>query len=164
MASRADAKEAESLKRKLSRMKPKPELIEAIILVFNGSEIKNVIVQHEQHASTDFESSGEYRVFNKTLKEKDILKFCKTTEIHQETVKQLKEFNWPEIRFIFLQYKTDAKTYVKLKLRPMTDIESGATTEWQAYGRSIPFFTFSAGADKKAFIDTFEKQFVRFLG
>lgn len=144
-------------------MKPEPELIEAIILVFTGSEIKNVIVRHEKYAGTDFESSGEYRVFNKTLKEKDILKFCRTTEMHQETVKQLKEFNWPEIRFIFLQYKTDVDSYIKLKLRPVSD-NGGATTEWQAYGRSIPFFTFTAGPDQEAFIKAFEKQLVRFLG
>jgi hypothetical protein len=144
-------------------MKPKLELIEAILLVYIKSEIKNVIVQHEQHASTDFESSGEYRVFNKTLKEKDILKFCRTSEMHQETVKQLKEFNWPEIRFIFLQYKTDADSYIKLKLRPVSDI-AGPTTEWQAYGRSIPFFTFTAGPDQKAFIKAFEQQLIRFLG
>ncbi|MBN1145181.1 MAG: hypothetical protein JXA72_12200 [Bacteroidales bacterium] len=145
-------------------MKPKPELIEAVILVYTGSEIKNVIIRHEKYAGTDFESSGEYRVFNKTLKEKDILKFCRTTEMHQETVKLLKEFNWPEIRFVFLQYQTDKDTNIKLKLRPMTDSGLGATTEWQAYGRSIPFFTFSAGADQEAFINTFEKQLVRFLG
>lgn len=145
-------------------MKTKPELIEAVILVYTGSEIKNVIVRHKKYAGTDFESSGEYKVFNKTLKERDILKYSRTTEMHQETVKQLNEFSWPEIRFIFLQYKTDADTYIKLKLRPMTDSESGATTDWQAYGRSIPFFTFSAGADRTAFIDTFEKQLIRFLG
>ena len=144
-------------------MKPEPELIETIILVFTGSEIKNVIVRHEKYAGTDFESSGEYRVFNKTLKEKDILKFCRTTEMHQETVKQLKEFNWPEIRFIFLQYKTDADTYIKMKLRPVSD-SAGATTEWQAYGRSIPFFTFTTGSDHEAFIKAFEKQLIRFLG
>ncbi len=145
-------------------MKSKPELIEAVILVYTGSEIKNVIIRHKKYAGTDFESSGEYKVFNKTLKEKDILKFFRTTEMHQETVKQLKEFSWHEIRFIFLQYKTDTDSYIKMKLRPMTDSGSGTSTEWQAYGRNIPFFTFTAGADQEAFIKTFEKQLVRFLG
>jgi hypothetical protein len=123
-----------------------------------------VIVRHKKYTGTDFESSGEYKVFNKTLKEKDILKYCRTAEMLHETVKQLKAFSWPEIRFIFLQYKTDADTYIKLKLRPMTDSESGATTEWQAYGRSIPFFTFTAGTDHEAFIKAFERQFISFLG
>lgn len=145
-------------------MKPKPELIEAIILVYTGSEIKNVIIRHEGYAGTDFESSGEYKVFNKTLKEKDILKFCRTKKIHQETVKQLKEYSWPEIRFIFLQYKTDDDTCIKLKLRPMTDSGTETTTEWQVYGRSIPFFTFTAGTDQEVFIKALEKQLVRFLG
>lgn len=145
-------------------MKSKPELIEAVILVYTGSEIKNVIVRHKKYAGTDFESSGEYRVFNKTLKEKDILKYCLTLEMHQETGNQLKEFSWPEIGFIFLQYKTDADSYIKLKLRPMTDIGSESSTEWQAYGRSIPFFTFTADAIPETFLKTFEKQLVGFLG
>ncbi len=145
-------------------MKPNPELIEAIILIYTGAEIKNIIIRHEGYGGSDFERSGEYRVFNKTLKEKDILKFCRTAKMRQETAKQLKEFSWPEIRFIFLQYKTNADSYIKMKLRPVTHSGSGISTEWQAYGRNIPFFTFNVSADPEAFLKSFEQQLITFLG
>jgi hypothetical protein len=144
-------------------MKPKPELIEAVILVYIQSEVKNLIIQHEKHAGTDFENCGEYKVFNKTLKEKDILKYCKTPDLHKEIAQNLHEFSWAEIRFIFLQYKLDDDSNIKLKLRPITDSGSPALSEWQVYGRSIPFFTFAASEDKNAFIKTFEKQLIKFL-
>jgi hypothetical protein len=144
-------------------MKPKLELIEAVLLVYIKSEIKNVIIKHEKHVGTNFESCKEYKVFNKTLKEKDILKYCSTYDLHEAISLSLHEFSWAEIRFIFLQYKLDSDSNLKLKLRPITDSKSGTSSEWQAYGRSIPFFTFMVSMKKDAFISTFEKQLIKFL-
>jgi hypothetical protein len=144
-------------------MKPKLELIEAIFLVYIKSEIKNVIIQHEKHAGTNLESLKEYTVFNKTLKEKDILKYCSTINLYEAISDSLHEFSWDEIRFIFLQYKLDGDTNLKLKLRPITESESQASSEWQVYGRSSPFFTFTVNRKKDAFIDAFEKQLIKFL-
>jgi hypothetical protein len=144
-------------------MKPKLELIEAVLLVYIKSEIKNVIINHEKHVGTNFESCKEYKVFNKTLKEKDILKYCSTYDLYEAISLSLHEFSWAEIRFIFLQYKLDSDSNLKLKLRPITDSKSGTSLEWQAYGRSIPFFTFMVSMKKDAFIGTFEKQLIKFL-
>jgi hypothetical protein len=144
-------------------MEPKLELIEAIFLVYIKSEIKNVIIKHEKHAGTNFESCKEYMVFNKTLKEKDILKYSSTSDLYEAISLVLQEFSWAEIRFIFLQYELDGDSNIKLKLRPITDSNSGASSEWQVYGRSIPFFTFTAGLEKDGFIGTFEKQLIKFL-
>jgi hypothetical protein len=52
-------------------MKAELELIEAILLIYIKSEIKNIIIHHEEHIRADFENCKEYKVFNKTLKEKD---------------------------------------------------------------------------------------------
>jgi hypothetical protein len=145
-------------------MKPKLELIEAIFLVYIKSEIKNVIIKLEEFAGTNFEDCKEYTVFNKTLKEKDILKYCSTTNPYEDISVSLHEFSWAEIRFIFLQYSLDGDSTLKLKLRPITDSESKTSSEWQVYGRSIPFFTFTASMNKDEFIDTFEKQLIKFLG
>jgi hypothetical protein len=144
-------------------MKPKLELIEAILLVYIKSEIKNVIIQHKDHAGTAIESCKEYTVFNKTLKEKDILKYISTNNMYEAISAGLNEFNWTEIRLIFLQYKLDNGSNLKLKLRPLSDNVSQASSEWQVYGRNIPFFTFTASMNKDEFIQTFEKQLVQFL-
>jgi len=144
-------------------MKPKIELIEAIFLVYIKSEIKNVIIKHEKHVDTNFESCKEYKVFNKTLKEKDILKYYSTYNLYEAISLSLHEFSWDEIRFIFLQYKLDDDSNLKLKLRPITEGKSGTSPEWQVYGRSIPYFTFTASMKKDAFIGTFEKQLIKFL-
>jgi hypothetical protein len=130
-------------------MKPKLELIEAVLLVYIKSEIKNVIINHEKHVGTNFE--------------KDILKYCSTYDLYEAISLSLHEFSWAEIRFIFLQYKLDSDSNLKLKLRPITDSKSGTSSEWQAYGRSIPFFTFMVSMKKDAFIGTFEKQLIKFL-
>jgi hypothetical protein len=144
-------------------MEPKLELIEAILLVYVKSEIKNVILQHEEHVGKYFESYKEYKVFNKTLKEKDILKYCSTSNMYEAISLSLHEFNWAEIRFVFLQYKLDSNSNLKLKLRPISVGESTIASQWQVYGRSIPFFTFTASMNKDAFIETFEKQLIEFL-
>jgi hypothetical protein len=144
-------------------MKPQLELIEAIFLVYIKSEIKNVIIKHENHIGTDFETCKEYKVFNKTLKEKDILKYYSTNNLYAAISLSLQDFSWAEISFIFLQYKLDGNTNLKLKLRPMTDSKSGTSSEWQVYGRSIPFFTFTAGKNKNSFMGAFEKQLIKFL-
>jgi hypothetical protein len=144
-------------------MKPKLELIEAIFLVYIKSEIKNVIIKHEKLVDTNFETCKEYKIFNKTLKEKDILKYCSTYNLYEAISLSLQEFSWAEIRFIFLQYKLDSDSNLKLKLRPITDDNSGHSSEWQVYGRSIPYFTFKASMKKDAFIGTFEKQLIKFL-
>jgi|GEM_PF-3854404 hypothetical protein len=145
-------------------MKPELELIEAVLLVYIQSEIKNVIIQHEAHAGTDFESYKEYKVFNKTLKEKDILKYYSTDNIYVAVSHSLHEFSWAEIRFIFLQYKFDGNPNLKLKLRPVSVSESDNSSQWLVYGRSIPFFTFTANTNKDAFIETFEEHLIEFLG
>jgi hypothetical protein len=144
-------------------MKPQLELIEAILLVYIKSEIKNVIIHHEEHIRTNFESCKEYKVFNKTLKENDILKYCPTYKMVEAISLSLHEFSWDEIRFIFLQYKLDNDLNLKLKLRPISVNESFTSSQWQVYGRSIPFFTFTASMNKDAFIETFEKQLIEFL-
>jgi hypothetical protein len=144
-------------------MKPELELIEAVFLVYIKSEIKNVIIKHEKQIDTNFESCKEYKVFNKTLKEKDIIKYYSTYNLYEVISLCLHEFSWDEIRFIFLQYKLDNDSNLKLKLRPITDSKSGTSSEWQVYGRSIPYFTFTAGMKKDAFIGTFEKQLIKFL-
>ena len=144
-------------------MKPEFELIEAIFLVYIKSEIKNVIIKHEKHVNTNFESCKEYKVFNKTLKEKDILKYYSTYNLYEAISLSLNEFSWDEIRFIFLQYKLDTDSNLKLKLRPITDGKSGHSSEWQVYGRSIPYFTFMASMKKDAFMGTFEKKLIKFL-
>ena len=144
-------------------MKPKLELIEAIFLVYIKSEIKNVIIQHEELAGTNFEGCKEYTVFNKTLKEKDVLNYYSTHNMYEAISLSFHEFNWAEIRFIFLQYKLDDDSNLKLKLRPIADSESKASSEWQVYGRSIPYFTFTASINKDEFIDAFEKQLIIFL-
>lgn len=139
-------------------------LVEAVILIYNGSEIKNIIIQHEKHAGTDFENCREYSVFNKTLKEKDILKYLKVSDMHKAISQSLHTFSWPEIRFIFLQYKLGDNSTLKLKLRPLSENEPETPLQWQAYGRSIPFFTFKADYDKDHFIRSFELQLNHFLG
>jgi replication fork clamp-binding protein CrfC len=144
------------------RMKTKPELIEAILLVYIKSEIKNVIIHHEEHIKTDFENCKEYQVFNKTLKEKDILAYHSTSNVYEAFSQSMHEFGWPEIRFIFLQYKLEGDTYLKLKLRPIA-VDESLSPQWQVYGRNIPFFTFTAGTNKDDFIETFEKQLIEFL-
>lgn len=144
-------------------MKPKLKLIEAILLVYIKSEIKNVIIQHEEHAGTNFESHKEYKVFNKTLKEKDILKYCSTSNMYETISLCLHEFNWAEISFIFLQYNLDENSNLKLKLRPTSVGESKTASQWIVYGRSIHFFTFTANTNKDAFIESFEKQLIEFL-
>ena len=144
-------------------MKPELKLIEAILLVYIKSEIKNVIIQHEDHVETNFESYKEYKVFNKTLKEKDVLKYISTNKMYEAVSLGLQEFSWTEIRFIFLQYKLDKDSNLKLKLRPISVGESFTASQWQAYGRSIPFFTFTAGIKKDSFLETFEKQLIEFL-
>jgi hypothetical protein len=75
----------------------------------------------------------------------------------------LNEFSWDEIRFIFLQYKLDNNSNLKLKLRPISVNESFTSTEWQVYGRNIPFFIFTASMNKDDFIETFEKKLIEFL-
>ena len=144
-------------------MKPELKLIEAILLVYIKSEIKNVIIQHEDYVETNFESYKEYKVFNKTLKEKDVLKYISTDKMYEAVSLGLQEFSWTEIRFIFLQYKLDSGSNLKLKLRPISDGESQTTSKWLVYGRSIPFFTFTAGMNKNTFIDTLEKRLIEFL-
>lgn len=145
-------------------MKPGILLVEAVILIYNGSEIKNIIIRHGKHAGTDFENLREYTVFNKTLKEKDILKYLKINDMYKGISQSLHEYTWPEIRFIFLQYKLDDDSTLKLKLRPLSDKEPGTPSHWQAYGRSIPFFTFKADNDMDHFIRSFEIQLNQFLG
>jgi hypothetical protein len=144
-------------------MKPKLKLIEAILLVYIKSEIKNVIIQHEEHAGTNFKSNKEYKVFNKTLKEKDILKYCSTSNMHEAISRSLHEFSWAEISFIFMQYNLDDNSNLKLKLRPTSVGESKTASQWIVYGRSIHFFTFTASTNKDAFIESFEKQLIEFL-
>jgi len=144
-------------------MKPKLKLIEAIFLVYIKSEIKNVIIQHKEYARTDFESCKEYTVFNKTLKERDILKYYSTHNVYETFSHTLHEFTWDEIRFIFLQYKSDSDSNLKLKLRPISEGKPNTTAQWQVYGRSIPFFAFTASTNKDAFIETLEKQLIEFL-
>ncbi|MBN1791652.1 MAG: hypothetical protein JW830_14225 [Bacteroidales bacterium] len=143
-------------------MNTKPELIEAILLVYIKSEIKNVIIHHEEYVKTDFENCKEYQVFNKTLKEKDILAYHSTSNVYEAFSQSMHEFGWPEIRFIFLQYKLDNNSYLKLKLRPIA-VDESLSPQWQVYGRSIPFFTFTASTNKDDFMDTFEKQLIEFL-
>ena len=143
-------------------MKTKPELIEAILLVYIKSEIKNVIIHHEEHVKTDFENCKEYQVFNKTLKEKDILAYHSTSDVYEAFSQSMHEFGWPEIRFIFLQYKLDNDSYLKLKLRPIS-VDGSFSPQWQVNGRNIPFFTFTASVNKNDFINTFEKQLIEFL-
>jgi hypothetical protein len=144
-------------------MKPELQLIEAILLVYIKSEIKNVIIQHERQIGTDYENYKEYKVFNKTLKEKDILKYYTASNMYEALSLNLNEFSWAEIRFIFLQYKLDGDSNLKLKLRPISVGESHTTSKWLVYGRSIPFFTFTASTNKDTFIETFEKQLIEFL-
>ena len=139
------------------------QLIEAVLLVYIKSEIKNVIIQHEEHAGTNYESFKEFKVFNKTLKEKDILKSVSTRNMYDSISANLNEFEWTEIRFIFLQYKVSRESNLKLKLRPISVNESDTTFQWQVYGRSIPFFTFTADMNKDTFIDTLEKRLIEFL-
>jgi hypothetical protein len=144
------------------RMKTKPELIEAILLVYIKSEIKNVIIHHEEYLKTDFENCKEYQVFNKTLKEKDILAYHSSTNVYEAFSKSMHEFGWPEIRFIFLQYKLEGDAYLKLKLRPVS-VDESVSSQWQVYGRNINYFTFTASMNKDDFIPTFEKQLIEFL-
>jgi len=144
-------------------MKPKLELIEAVLLIYIKSEIKNVIIQHETHAGATIESHNEYKVFNKTLKERDILKYSSTPNMVEAVSLSLHEFSWDEIKFIFLQYKLDDDSNLKLKLRPISAGESPTASQWLVYGRSIPFFTFMAGSNKDVFMETFEKQLIEFL-
>jgi hypothetical protein len=144
-------------------MKPELELIEAVLLIYIKPEIKNVIIQHEAHAGTTLESHNEYKVFNKTLKEKDILKYVSTRNMVEAISLGLHEFSWDEIKFIFLQYILDDNSNLKLKLRPISGGESSTASQWLVYGRSIPFFTFMAGNSKDVFMETFEKQLIEFL-
>jgi hypothetical protein len=144
-------------------MKPEPELIEAILLVYIQSGIKNVIILHEEHVRTDFETCKEYTVFNKTLKERDIVKFLTTRNMYDALSRQLNEYSWDEIRFIFLQYKMDDRTYLKLKLRPVSLNESNTAAQWQVYGQRIPYFTFTADVNKDSFVKAFEQQLIAFL-
>jgi len=144
-------------------MKPQLELIEAVLLVYINSELKHGIIHHEEHIRTNFESCKEYKVFNKTLKEKDILKYRSTNKMHEAIFLGLFEFSWDEIKFIFLQYKLDNTSNLKLKLRPISFNESTSSSEWQVYGRSIPFFTFTTSMKKNTFIQTFEKKLSEFL-
>ncbi len=146
-----------------SGMKSELELIEAILLVYIKSEIKNVIIHHEEYLKTDFENCKEYQVFNKTLKEKDILAYHSSTNVYEALSQKLHEFGWPEIRFIFLQYKLDNDSYLKLKLRPIS-LDESFSPQWQVYGRNIPFFTFTTSTNKNDFMDAFEKQLIEFLG